>query len=173
LKSALFILFFLLYILNNAQTSIKNISIEFDAKITSVEEIGAKINIVKILVVRDNILIDSIITQKGRCLISLDTGYSYKIYFTKKGYVSKHLLVVTKGLPKPYPHKSKIKVDVSLFKSKPNLDLSFLNSKPIGVATYNFISKKIQWDAEYTRLMIDKIIQATVEHYDNTKNKDE
>jgi hypothetical protein len=60
-----------------------------------------------------------------------------------------------------------------LFKSKPNLDLSFLNTKPIGVATYNFISKKIQWDAEYTRLMIDKIIQATVEHYDNTKNKDE
>lgn len=173
MKSALFILFFLIYIVYNAQTSIKKITIEFDAKITSVEEIGTKINIVKILIVRDNILIDSLITQNGRCLINLDTGYSYKIYFTKTGYVSKHLLVVTKGLPESYPHKSKIKVDVSLFKSKPNLDLSFLNSKPIGVATYNFISKKIQWDLEYTRLMIDKIIQATVEHYDKTKNKDE
>lgn len=155
------------------QSVAKKTTIAFDAKISSVEEVGAKINVVKVLVVRDNILIDSLVTQNGRCLINLDTGYNYKIYFTKTGYVSKHLLVVTKDLPETYPNKSKIKVDVSLFKSKPGLDLTFLNTKPIGVATYNFVSKKIQWDVEYTRLMIDKIIQATVEHYDKTKNKDE
>jgi hypothetical protein len=171
LKFTLIIFLFCFSTFIYCQSSEKKITIAFDAKITSV--VGAKINIVKVLVVRDNILIDSLITQNGRCLINLDTGYSYKIYFTKTGYVSKHLLVVTKDLPETYPSKSKIKVDVSLFKSKPNLDLSFLNNKPIGVATYNFVSKKIQWDAEYTRLMIDKIIQATVEHYDKTKNNDE
>jgi hypothetical protein len=36
-----------------------------------------------------------------------------------------------------------------------------------------YISKKIQWDAEYTRLIIEKIIEATVIEYDKTKSKDE
>ena len=172
LKYLIFISFHFIYLIGKTQDSDK-INIKFDAKISSVEEVGAKLNVVKIIIVRDNIKVDSTIAQNGRCKISLDTGYVYKIYFNKSGYVSKHLLISTKDLPNSYPKKSTIKVDVSLFKTKSNLDMSFLNTKPIGIATYNFVSKKIQWDAEYTRLIIEKIIEATVIEYDKTKSKDE
>ena len=144
MKFAIIILFNLFTSLILLARNTDKIVIKFDAKISSVEEVGAKLNVVKVTVVRNNIKIDSTIAQNGRCILTLDTGYVYKIYFQKSGYVSKHLLVNTKELPTSFSKKSTIKVDMSLFKAKSNLDLSFLDTKPIGIASYNFVSKKIQ-----------------------------
>lgn len=142
--------------------------IVFDAKITSVENQGEKIDIVKVYVSRNKERIDSTITENGRFYFTLDTGYVYKVEFKKTGYESKHLIVSTKEAPKDVKQRSKLKVEVSLFKAKADLDVDFLKSKPIGIARYNYINSKLEWDKDYTRMMIEKIISATLDHYDKT-----
>ncbi len=148
----------------------KPIKIVFDAKITSVELVGAKINVASVKLFKNNLPIDSIVTQKGRCFFPLDTGQVYKVEFSKTGYVSKHLVVDTRGIPTDYKKKSKLKVDVALFRVKRGLNVDFLAKKPMGIATYNFVDKKMRWDTEYTRIIVEKIIESTLEY---NKNKDE
>jgi hypothetical protein len=153
------------------QTKDHSIAIFVDAKITDVVQVGQRIDVVKVHIVKDNKPIDSLVTQRGHCRIRLDTGHVYKIYFSKSGYVGKHFVVNTKEVPPSYTKKSTIKIEVSMFKSNPEMDFSFLAQKPIGIAAYNFVSKRIQWDAEYTRIMIQQIIDVTVDNY-KKKGKD-
>ena len=71
----------------------------------SVEEMGKKLNIGSVYLYQNGKLIDSTVTQTGRCLFNLDTGYVYKIEFSKHDYVSKYLVVETTGLPKDLKRK--------------------------------------------------------------------
>lgn len=139
--------------------------IKFDAKITSVENQGSRLDVVKVYVSEGGKLIDSTITQNGRMFYQLDTGKVYKIEFTKSGYVAKHLIVSTAEAPEDVKHKSSLKVEVSLFKIKQGLDVSFLKTKPMGVARYNYMTGKLEWDKDYTRSIVEKIITATLENY--------
>lgn len=146
--------------------------VKFDAKITSVEEQGSRLDVVKIFISVDGQLKDSIITQNGRMFYQLDTGKVYKFEFTKSGYVSKHLIVSTKEAPENVKNYSKLKVEVSLFKFKPGLEVDFLKTKPIGVARYNDMNGKLEWNKDYTRSIIEQIITATLDLYNKT-NTDE
>ena len=148
----------------------KSIKIKFDAKITSIEELGAKLDVASVLLLRDNVPMDSTITQRARAYFELDTGYIYRIVFKKNGYMNKNLVIDTHEIPGDFKKKSKLKVEIGLFKKKADFHVEFLDKEPIGIASYNFISKKIMWDAEYTRLMVEKIIESTLEY---AKNKDE
>lgn len=143
--------------------------VKFDAKITSVVEQGTKLDVVRVFVSVDGLLKDSSITQNGRMFYDLDTGKIYKIEFSKSGYVSKHLIVSTKEAPENIKLSSKLKVEVSLFKYKPGLKVDFLKSKPVGVARYDDESGKLDWDKDYTRSIIEQIISATLELYDESK----
>jgi hypothetical protein len=153
------------------QVTSQSIAIYVDAKITSVEQVGQRIDVVKVFIIKDNQPFDSLITQRGHCRIKMDTGHVYKIYFSKSGYVGKHFVVNTKEVHAGYPKKSTIKIEVSMFRTSPDMDFSFLAQKPIGIAAYNFVSKRIQWDAEYTRIVIQQIIDVTVDNY-KKKGKD-
>ncbi len=146
--------------------------VKFDAKITSVEDQGARLDVVKVLISVNGKLIDSTITQKGRMFYQLDTGKVYKIEFMKSGYVAKHLLVSTANAPSDVKQKSKLKVEVSLFKTKKGLDVDFLKTKPIGVARYNYMTGKLEWNKDYTRSIVEKIISATLELYDENNPDD-
>ena len=94
----------------------------------------------------------------------------FKIEFTKTGYVSKHLVVSTKNPTTKTKKKGSIKVDVSLFKYQKELEVDFLKEKPIGVARFDEYSGKLKWDVNYTRMMVEKVIQATLDLY-NKKNQ--
>lgn len=139
--------------------------IKFDAKITSVEEEGSKLDVVHVFVSEGGNIIDSTITQRGRMFYDLDTGKVYKIEFSKSGYVAKHLIISTVGAPKNVKQKSKLKVEVSLFKAKQGLEVGFLKTKPMGVARYNYMNGKLEWDKDYTRSIVERIISATLDNY--------
>jgi hypothetical protein len=143
--------------------------IKFDAKITSVENQGSKLDVVKVYVSEGGKLKDSTVTQNGRMFYQLDTGKVYKIEFTKAGYISKHLIVSTVDAPESIKQKSKLKVEVSLFRHKNGLEVDFLKTKPMGVARYNYMTGKLEWDKDYTRSIIEMIITATLELYNETK----
>lgn len=146
--------------------------VKFDAKVTSVEDQGAKLNVVKIQVSAEGIIIDSLITQNGRLFYQLDTGKVYKIEFSKSGYISKHLVVSTKDAPEDVKKNTKLKVEVSLFKAKKGLQVGFLKTKPMGVARYNYTNGKLEWDKDYTRGIVEQIITATLDRY-NEENPDD
>lgn len=146
--------------------------IKFDAKITSVEKQGSKLNVVKVFISEGGTLFDSTVTQHGRMFYQLDTGKIYKIEFTKSGYVSKHLVISTIDAPEKIKKNSKLKVEVSLFKAEEGLNVDFLKTKPIGVARYDYMKGKLQWDRDYTRSIIEQIITATLENY-NQKHPEE
>ncbi|CAG5079166.1 hypothetical protein [Parvicella tangerina] len=146
--------------------------VKFDAKITSVEEQGSRLDVVKIYVSADGKLLDSTVTQKGRMFYQLDTGKIYKVEFTKSGYVSKHLVVSTVNAPEDVKRKSKLKVEVALFKQKQGLEVDFLKTKPMGVARYDYMTGKLSWDKDYTRSIVEMIITATLENYKENDSED-
>lgn len=146
------------------------IIITFDAKITQVEALGDRLNIARVKLYKDNQPIDSLITKNGRCFFKLDTGHVYKVAFSKTGYVGKFLVIDTHGIPAGYKKKSTVKVDVGLFTAKKMLEVDFLKEKPIGIASYDFVYDKIEWNRGYTKLIVEELIKATVE-YSNKKEK--
>lgn len=148
-----------------------DITIKLDAKLTSVDELGAKLSVVKVVLWEDGQPSDSIITQNGRAFFDLDTGHVYKVYFTKSGYVGKHLLINTRQAPWEIKKKINLKVDVGLFKAKDGLIVDFLENQPIGIANFNFVSEELEWNTEYTRLIVDKIIEATLEYTSQKEKK--
>jgi hypothetical protein len=143
--------------------------VKFDAKITEVETMGGKLNLVKVYITIDNQLTDSVLAQNGRMKYTLTGEHVYKIEFTKPGYISKHLVVSTKEPTNKTKSKGSLKVDVSLFKYQKDLEVNFLIEKPIGVAKFDEHSGKLKWNVDYTRMMVEKIIQATLDLY-NKKN---
>lgn len=140
----------------------KPMKIVFDAKLSAVEDMGKKLNVGSVFLFKNGKLIDSTVTQNGRCYFNLDTGFVYKIEFSKHDYVSKYLIVETTGIPKTYKKKSRIKVDIGLFRVRKKLDMSFLKSKPIGIASYNDTEKKIAWNHAYTAKIVEEIVDATL-----------
>lgn len=162
MRIGLLSIFFLMLMHVGAQD--KAIKIIFDAKISQVELMGERLKIAKVKLFQNNQLKDSILTKNGRCFFELDTGKIYKIQFSKTGYAGKLLVIDTHGVPVDYKKKSKVKVDVGLFRNKKMLDVEFLKEKPIGIAAYDYVAKKIQWDREYTKLMVEDLIKATLDY---------
>lgn len=149
-------------IISNYSGQSKPMKIVFDAKLSAVEEMGKKLNVGSVYLYQNGKLIDSTVTQNGRCVFKLDTGFVYKVKFTKHDYVSKYLIVETSGIPIDYKKSSKIKVDIGLFKIRKELDMAFLSKKPIGIASYNFTEKKIAWNHAYTAKIVEEIVDATL-----------
>ncbi|MDG2226196.1 MAG: hypothetical protein P8L20_00550 [Flavobacteriales bacterium] len=137
-------------------------NIVFDVKLSAVEEMGKKLNVGSVYLYQNGKLIDSVVTQTGKCLFNLDTGYVYKIEFSKHDYVSKYLIVETTKVPKDIKRNSRIKVDVGLFKNRRELNMHFLSNKPIGIASYSYTEKKIAWNYAYTDKIIEEIVDATI-----------
>lgn len=142
-------------------------TIRLDAKLTKIESFGAKLKIATFIAYKGSEPVDTIVTQNGRLFFTMEIGYVYRLEFRKSGYVSKHLIVDTRALPEDFKRKSKIKIDVGLFKEQKGFDVSFLKKEPMGMASYNEIEKKITWNDAYTRYIVEKIINATLVYTDS------
>ena len=155
--------FFLgLVLLSNAQTLTPKTLL--DLKITSVEKMRKLLDNTTFLVYKDDVLTDSIILEKGRFKMKLDTGLVYKIIIKKDDYVSKFVILNTKEAPLKSKKFTKLKIDIGLFHKKENLNVAFLKTEPIGYARYDFITEKMAWDIPYLDLMKAKIIRATLDY---------
>ena len=138
----------------------KTNSIKFFAKLKSVEEYGSKLKNSTVYVYKNGLIIDTIPLKNNKLKIYLSTGYLYKVEFTKKNYTNKHVIINSIEVPK---NKSiRIKADISLFQPKPNWKIGFLKSQPVSIAYYNFLKKKLEWDFDYNRSVVEKIILATI-----------
>ncbi|MBL4706103.1 MAG: hypothetical protein JKY54_16370 [Flavobacteriales bacterium] len=143
-------------------------TIKLDAKLTAVEA-SKKIPVATVSLYDGGIKIDSTVTQNGRCFFDLKENHSYKIVFSKTGYVSKFLLLETTNIPAKAKKKLTVKVEMTLFTEKKGLKVDFLKTKPIGVARYEEIYKKIKWDEDYTRAIDELIIHATLDYHKKKK----
>lgn len=146
----------------------QNRVITLDAKLTAVEA-SKKIPVATVSLFEGGKKIDSTVTQNGRCFFKLKENSSYKIVFSKTGYVSKHLILETTGIPEKAKKKMTVKVEMTLFTEKEGLDVNFLKTKPIGIARYEEIYKKIKWDEDYTRAIEEMVIHATLEYHKKKK----
>ena len=154
--------FIFISVISTISGQAKRVKIVFDVKLSAVEEMGRKLNVASVYLYQNGKLIDSTVTQTGKCLFNLDTGYVYKIEFSKHDYVSKYLVVETTGVPADIKRNTRIKVDVGLFKNRKELDMLFLRDKPIGIASYSYTEKKIAWNYAYTDKIIEEIVEATI-----------
>ena len=138
----------------------KTDNIKFIVKLKSVENYGHKLKNSTIYIFKNGIISDSIHLKKNKLKLHLSNGFLYKVEFTKKNYVNKHVIINNIEVPK---NKSlRIKADISLFQPKMNWNLVFLNNQPVSIANYNFLKKKLEWDFDYNRYVVEKIILATI-----------
>jgi len=148
----------------------KNLQTLLDLKITSVEKMRKPLENTIFLVYKDDVMIDSILLEKGRFKLKLDTGFVYKVTIKKSDFVSKYVILNTKEAPVKAKKHTKLKIDIGLFHEKDNLHVAFLKTEPIGYARYDFITEKMAWDEAYLDLMKSKIISATLD-YAKSKEK--
>jgi len=148
-----------------------------DAKITEVENQGKKIPIATFIALEDNVIQDTTVTTNGRAYYPMKPYHIYKFFFKKEGYVTKFLIVDTHDIPSDDKVKKKLKVDISLFIDQKGLDADFLQKEAMGVASYDYVRKKLAWNETYTDLMVEKIIEATLKYTEEKEkaliNKDQ
>ena len=161
LQTSILFTFLILKFNIDAQTE-KQLKINFSAQTRSVETLGKKLKNTKAYLYNNNILIDSMFSEKGKIFFNITYRSVYKIVFTKVGYINKHVIINTSELPLKLKYKKKIKADINLFKHDDNIDVSFLVKTPVSIASYSFIKKKILWDFEYNRIIVEKLINAYV-----------
>ncbi len=134
--------------------------IKFKAHLKSVSRYGLKLKKSSVCIHENGVLIDSIFSKNSTIQISLSSGNVYKVTFSKKGYTNKHVIINT--IDVPINKKLKIKADISLFRPKKDWEIDFLKHEPVSIANYNFLKKKLAWDFDYNRSVVEKIILATI-----------
>lgn len=137
---------------------------KLDVKITSVEKMRKQLPNTYVILYKNEKKIDSVMLNKGRYKLELDTGNVYKITFNKQDYVTKFIILNTKEAPKNYNKITKLKIDIGLFHQKDDLKVDFLKKEPIGYARYDFVTDKMQWDDTYLQMMKGKIVRATLNY---------
>jgi len=157
IKHILVVLLFLSSDFVNAQ---KPANIKFKASLKMVENFGEKLKNTTIYLYRSGELIDSTYSKNATFKTKLSSGNLYKIEFTKKNYTSKHIVINTIGVPEK--KRVKLKADISLFRYNQRWNVNFLKQQPVTIAYYNFIEKKLGWDFDYNRSVVEKIIIATI-----------
>ena len=115
-----------------------------------------------VLIFENSKKIDSLFVKGHVFKYELKNRSLYKIVFTKKEFVSKHIIVNTINYPDKRIKKFKLKADIGLFHFNGNNNIKFLEKEPVSIAYYNEIKKEIMWDFEYNRNIVEKIIHAQI-----------
>lgn len=105
----------------------------------------------------------NIITKKnGEYQFELDRGYHYSVRYSKTGYVAKTLELDMTLIPDtPDVPFYDMDVQMALFESIPDIDLSFFTS-PIGRAEYKESVRTMSWENEFSdakRIEMAKIMR--------------
>jgi len=86
----------------------------------------------------------------GQFDFNLELDFKYEIYFSKKEYVTKWVIIDTKNIPEEDKEGGfAAKIDMSLFKKRKNLDASILE-RPIGIMHYFFEENNLNWVMSHT-----------------------
>lgn len=102
-------------------------------------------------------------TTNGKYKLSkVPASKNYKIFFTKKDFISKYCVIETDKIDPKDSTDLPIEISISLFKGD-IADYSFLQFAPVAIAIYDKSIDNLFWDIEY--------IQKMKELMDKIKNK--
>ncbi len=153
----------LLLILSGMYSSEAQDDANIVGKVVTVEDRTQVISDVSIRVKKDGKSFLSFKTdQNGKFNFNLDLDFKYEIYFSKKGYVTKWVIIDTKGIPEEDKEGGfKMKIDMSLFKKRKNFDASILK-KPIGLMHYFSEKNALDWVYSHTENIQAQIKNASL-----------
>lgn len=107
----------------------------------------------------------------GKYEVNLDYGSEYKILLSKKGYVSKNIVIDTRDIPEEDRQGGHgINADFSMLQELAGMDFSLL-LEPFGKAKFDRAAGNISWDMEYTGRMRDLQIKLTKEYEERKKRE--
>ncbi|MCC7503350.1 MAG: hypothetical protein IT229_12520 [Flavobacteriales bacterium] len=122
---------------------------------------AVKLQGVSVIVHQDDVRLAALVTDSlGRYEVNLDYDHVYKLWFMHAGMVTKHVVIDAREIPSGLRAGGfGMNIDITLFKSLPNLDMSVLD-QPIGRANYSPVDSAITWDLEYTESIRSRVAQA-------------
>lgn len=140
----------------------QSIKVKAIIDLNSSDNFQHKLKECSVLIFENSKIIDSVFVKSSVFKYELKHRSSYKIVFTKKGFVSKHIIINTINYPEKRIKKFKLRADIGLFHFNGNDNIKFLEKEPVSIAYYNEIKKEIMWDFEYNRSIVEKIIHAQI-----------
>lgn len=103
----------------------------------------------------------------GKYLFTLDRGWKYEVWFSKKQMVTKHVVIDTREVP-AYPDVPFYDMDLqmTLFPWIKDLDLGAFE-EPVGMAAYKATVRNMSWDMPYTEHM-RPVLSKAMDEYEKT-----
>lgn len=96
-------------------------------------------------------------TDKGKCNFHVNLDHGYHIYIQCKGYVTKYVLIDTRGIPEETKAGGfKLDMDFNLFKERKHFNEELL-AVPLGIAKYEEETDAIEFDFSYTEEVVREI----------------
>lgn len=133
---------------------------------------GDRLKGVQVRMVKDSIDRETIITPRdGRYEMYLERGYEYLIWFSKDGFVTKHVRIDTRDIP-PVPDVPfyDMFLQMTMVIWVDGVDFGILE-RPIAEAHYRHSVRNLTWDTEYTESVRKRLVKV-MDHYERTFNKD-
>lgn len=117
----------------------------------------------------DQILKEWNTNKQGRFRLDAPFRGSYRVIFSKEGYVSKEIYIDATNLKnEEIALQVMVPVDMVLFPFHNELNLDFLSQKPVAKATIAKRNHSVKWDESYNS-EIQKLIQAEFQKLDKTQ----
>lgn len=103
----------------------------------------------------------------GRYALTLERGWKYEVWFSKKSLVTKHVIIDTREIP-PYPDVPFYEMDLqmTLFPWVADLDFSTFE-EALGLAAYKASVRNMSWDMPYT-LQMRPVFSKLMDEYEKT-----
>lgn len=103
----------------------------------------------------------------GQYEFTLERGWKYEVWFSKKNMVTKHVVIDTREIP-PYPDVPFYEMDlqVTLFPWVADLDLGPFE-EALGMAEYKASVRNMSWDTPYTTEM-RPVFSKLMDEYEKT-----
>jgi hypothetical protein len=139
----------------------KDISVRLKINLIPVENRNGNLKNCNIKIYKDSKELQNFKLKGNKVKKIINNRGIYKFEFSKESYVSKHFIIDAIDIPEN-KKRHKLKADITLFHDNKNDDVSFLKTEPISIAYYDYVNKKVRWDFEYYRGVVEKIIEAQI-----------
>ena len=107
----------------------------------------------------------------GKYEVNLDYSAEYKVMCSKKGYVSKNIVIDTRNIPEEERQGGHgMNIDFTMLQELPGIDFSILQ-EAFGKAKYVGATGNFEWDMEYTNRMREAQVQLMKEYEERKKRE--
>lgn len=107
----------------------------------------------------------------GKYEVNLDYGAEYKVMCSRKGFVSKNIVIDSRNIPEEDRTGGHgMNIDFTMMAELPGVDYSVL-LEPFGKAKFDPAAGTIQWDIEYTTRMRDAQARLLKEYEERKKRE--